>query len=145
MKSITNFVSSDVKMSLRRTLQLLQRARKQMRSAMIGLVALVLVGCGKPAATKPNPSLATEQYCGFIYQHIITLTIVDTIDPALSFSDKDREGAEWLLDQQWKESGLKDRFFRSCVGRMTTEQVECALETVHVRDINTCVKLIGRK
>lgn len=112
-----------------------------MRSLLLGL-ALVLVACShQPISKVVDSNLATQVDCKQVYQHILTLTVIDFVDPNFTFSAEEELMAEFAVDQINQDNGMKGRFLRACYGQMTMSQVECALSVNHTTNITACVHL----
>lgn len=104
---------------------------------------MALIACSHQQAPKvPDPNLATLTDCQHVYQHIITLTVVNEVDPGLTLSVIEEQVAGWEVDQTFQQNGKKDKFFSFCNTHMSIQQVACALDVSRVDDINTCIRMV---
>jgi hypothetical protein len=112
-----------------------------MKQLLLALaVSLGLVACAATPKPVAPPPTVSEIDCNHLYTHMLVMAVVNDVDPQFTLSIREFQGAMWSVDQQWKSEGKTTRFYQVCP-QMNLQQMRCAMETVNVADITTCIRM----
>jgi hypothetical protein len=84
------------------------------------------------------PTHASPDECDGLYQHILGMSADTTIDVAHTMSKAKREAGITLIHQEMQNNGTTAKFFAYCINRMTSGQVNCALQSDTLSDMSVC-------
>jgi hypothetical protein len=100
------------------------------------LSLLSMLACCKTNTKVSAPSNADE--CVALYNHILELEVDEPLIGVATLSPVGRREAIRLLDGEMFQRGTTDRFYQYCISKMTSAQVQCALQAINIDSINAC-------
>jgi len=107
----------------------------------LGLVfsALLLASCA--AATpppKPPPPHATADDCNKVLDNLIAISVRTNFGSNLD--PLQQAVATAVVDSYYRENGVTERFFASCVATANTDQTKCMAEAPNLEAVRVCAK-----
>lgn len=100
------------------------------------LICLSLCACAKPHAVAATRVGGSVEQCDKLYVRNLSMSLA-TGKEASYYRDHLQE-ALTELDAEYRMQGLTSRFYSYCLGRMTQDQVECALSADTLTAENLC-------
>lgn len=98
--------------------------------------------CAHNLPTVDVSKMATESDCRHVYQQLLNIVVSDQIDPDITLSPSDYQGAQWQLDRLYQADGSKQLFLHYCQSKMTVDQSECAIHATHMEQMTICIRLV---
>lgn len=109
----------------------------------LGIALFVLLTCFGCSKQPHVESPVTQNDCHQLYVHMQVLEVLNDVDPEHDLNHEQFAAAMWELDHRWQDEGRTDRFYRVCP-QMSRAQMNCALHTTKVEDIDNCVRMMKR-
>jgi hypothetical protein len=85
--------------------------------------------------------VASLQDCNLVYHRILNIQAQE-LDPKNNYSQPEKEAAISLLDQHFKETKAKEKFFGYCLSRLSANQTYCMRGANNMFGMSICEVLV---
>jgi hypothetical protein len=107
------------------------------------LLLLCVCVCGCAAKTPPRSPQATFEDCQAVYTRMLSLVMIQVVDPNDKMTDGDRRTALEYLDQHYQQAGTTGRFYSYCSSHINKDQVDCMKQAVDAKGMDLCNQLLA--
>lgn len=104
--------------------------------------SILFLGCAKsappPKAVEAPIHRASIEDCNSVYARIITISLVDSLEPDELFSKEKLDAGAQLLDQFYTQTGRKQVFFQYCTSKLNVKQTSCMVKAESLDAMDVC-------
>lgn len=111
------------------------------------LASVLALGCASAKPVPPKAKVeapiqrASVQDCEAVYGRILTINLVENLEPEQLFSKSELEAGANLLDQHYTRSGKKQLFFLYCTHQLNVKQTSCMVKADSLESMDICDQL----
>jgi hypothetical protein len=125
------------------TMRKVMRKRSKTMKLSLLFASVLALGCAKsvpPKAVDAPIHRAALEDCRGVYGRIITISLVESLEPEELFSKEKLDAGAQLLDQFYTQTGRKQVFFQYCTSKLNVEQTSCMIKAESLEGMDLCDK-----
>lgn len=115
-----------------------------MKPYSLFIALTICSGCYASSTVKTPSHNNRVDDCNDVYQRVLGLTFDQQVDPQHEYGGDKREYGIHLLNEQFVESGARQKFYKFCINKMSEEQIACVKTVTTVEGMDTCNQLIPK-